>query len=75
MDLHTCAVKYMKSCFMLCKHAENQEIGASRYCIVLRSGYICVYFDSFCVLESNRIHPRILSNENTMFRRYYKDRW
>ena len=29
MDLHSCAVKYIKSCFMLCEHAANQENSAS----------------------------------------------
>ena len=66
MDLHMYVVKYMKSCFMLCKHATSQENGASRYYKVLRSGYIYVRFDSFGVLESNGIHLQILSNKNTM---------
>ena len=43
MDLHICAVKYMKSDFMLCIHAGNIENGASRYYKVLKSGYIYVY--------------------------------
>ena len=37
MDLHVCAFKYMKSCFLKSKHAANQENDASRYCIVLKS--------------------------------------
>ena len=28
--------------------------------------YIYVYFDNFRVLESNGIHPQILSNKNTI---------
>ena len=39
----------------------------------LKNIYTC--FDGFGVLESNGIHPRILSNKNTMFSRYCEDRW
>ena len=74
-DLHICAIRYIKSCFMLCKHVVNQENGASRYYKVLESGYIYIFFDSFGVLESNGIHPQTLSHENIIFNRYCEDRW
>ena len=75
MDLHLCIAKYMKSCFILCKHVTNHENGASRCYKVLKGGYIYVYFDNFWVVVSSGIHPLILSNINTMFSMYYEDRW
>ena len=43
MDLHICAAKHIKSCFMLCEHAANQENGASRCYKVLLEKYLCVF--------------------------------
>ena len=43
MDLHICAVKYIKNCFVLCEHVANQENGASRYYKVLLVEYLCVF--------------------------------
>ena len=43
MDLRICAVKYIKSCFMLCKHAANEENGASRYNKVLLEARLCIF--------------------------------
>ena len=43
MDLHIYAVKCIKTCFMLCKHAANQENGASRYYKVLLEECLCVF--------------------------------
>ena len=43
MDLNLGSLKYIKSCFMLCEHAANQENGASRYYKVLLEECLCIF--------------------------------
>ena len=43
MDICICAVKYMKSRFMLCKHGANQENGPTRYYKIQKKWiYFCI---------------------------------
>ena len=43
MDLNICDLKYVKSCFMLCEHAANQENGASWCYKVLFEEYLYIF--------------------------------
>ena len=44
MDLRIYAAKYIKSCFMLCEHATNQENSASWCYKVLLEERLCVFW-------------------------------
>ena len=55
MDLHICAIKYIKSCLMLCEHATNQENGTIKY--YLRN----VYVSRGSAGQVNWMHPLRIS--------------